>query len=164
MDDDSPCDRLILWIEGIFLMPKTTHKIPFKHWMGTSSFWTMLEQRGHVYPKGMKKFDRKKDWAGPANNKKLAEMIPESILGVVYIGACAYRHDYGYAVGGGRLTRWIDDTVFRRECLASAKKAHKAGQLTDDEFKLARKFCWMYFISVRVGGRKCYNYKKRIKV
>ena len=138
--------------------PKSkARKIKFTHWMSTEAFWVMVSRQSHKYPAGIKPFDPQADWAGPANNPRLAEMIPERILGI-YIGDAAFRHDYGYAVGGGRLTRWIDDTVFRRECMEAVALAYEVGELASEEFLLAKKFCWLYYGAVRLGGRKCYNY------
>jgi hypothetical protein len=136
--------------------------IPFSHLMSTEAFWAMYRQKSHEPPEGVGRFDKKKDWAGPAGNPKLAEMISDSIMGVP-IKKAAYRHDYGYAIGGNWFTRFLDDRQFRKECRAEVDAVHNAGDLDDDDYKLAKKFCVAYYIAVRSGGWKCYNYHRKKK-
>ncbi len=132
----------------------------YRHGMSNDRFLEMVAQPGHKFPAGIGEYDDDRDWAGPANDPKLAAMIPDEIMGVS-IKQAAYRHDYDYAAGGNWFTRLIDDRTFRRGCARIVDVYYRSKRMTKAEYRLARKFCWTYYLAVRLGGRKSYNYHKK---
>ena len=109
-------------------------------------------------PPSFPAYDASKDWCGPADNPKLALMIPDAILGVP-VGVAGYRHDLGYATGKRLRMKWIKaqyvwrllcDQRFRADLMTLLKRSN----LNKADMKLAKRFAKMYYWAVRLGGWK----------
>jgi len=121
-------------------------------------FLTLLSQDKILKPPGFPEYDASKDWCGPADNPKLAEMIPEKLLGVS-VSVAGFRHDLHYATGKRLRPRWcrpqyiwrlLCDQRFRADLMTLVKRS----SLNKADRKLAKRFAKMYYWAVRLGGWK----------
>ena len=93
--------------------------------------------------------------AGPGGggwwNRFLAWLIPDTLFGLD-ITHIANRHDFGYSVGGTKKQRFVEDLVFLINLMIwiwlQPKHRTKRSWLA-----------FQYFIAVRLGGKKSFNFK-----
>lgn len=118
-----------------------------------------LDWEGKILkPHGFPEYDSTVDWCGPADNPKLAAMIPDEIMGVS-VSVAGYRHDLFYATGKKMRPKWCRLQYVWRLCCDQRFRADlmsllKASDLNGADMKLAKRFAKMYYWSVRFGGWK----------
>ena len=121
-------------------------------------FLNLDSQDKILKPPGFPPYDPNADWCGPADNPKLAAMIPDAIMGVS-VSVAGYRHDLSYATGKPFRPKWcrfqyawrlLCDQRFRADLMALIERSN----LGKADMKLAKRFAKMYYWSVRLGGWK----------
>lgn len=70
--------------------------------------------------------------------------------------ASCCHHDWNYTIGGEEKDRKKADYQFYKEMLNDALRYKSKFLIMIKYLTIA----WIYYISVRLGGKKCYNYRK----